>query len=430
MLQEGLTLTMIIPKHITLTIGQPAKWDELKFWLEFRGYVRCPSVSAAGEFAEVGGSLLIWPRDETEPFVLDRFGNALERAKVQGRWLNKGTIDITSFDPVDGEAGGLEEVEVTKPLQPKQSFWAKLFRFELLRSSHNKPEVSGRPDAIEKNRVSSPAETLLAPPNGMDWTGLYFPNVWIKHSGKSKRGKIPIEAWGWGDSPAEADAVAAYRLARATSKAEANETDWDLYGYGSGGMPLRERLLDAISKDGEGNITAALTRNRYGALILSTSNMMMIDLDFPAGKTSTDIEVFVNSTKAKLAAETGRSFLLFRTAAGLRAISTNKIDQADDPEAQQLMERVGADPLYVRLCREQRCFRSRLTPKPWRLTPPIKVEDGDPSDTWISEYEQRSLSHGVCHSLGWVGQQETLPEFFEALAMHNQSVTADDEALA
>ena len=118
---------MIIPKHITLTIGQPAKWDELKFWLEFRGYVRCPSVSAAGEFAEVGGSLLIWPRDETEPFVLDRFGNALERAKVQGRWLNKGTIDITSFDPVDGEAGGLEEVEVTKPLQPKQSFWAKLF---------------------------------------------------------------------------------------------------------------------------------------------------------------------------------------------------------------------------------------------------------------------------------------------------------------
>jgi len=38
-------------------------------------------------------------------------------------------------------------------------------------------------------------------------------------------------------------------LARAAKTAEANETNWDGYGYGLGGMPLRERLIDAISRD-------------------------------------------------------------------------------------------------------------------------------------------------------------------------------------
>ncbi|MDC0360915.1 hypothetical protein OAN80_03955 [Alphaproteobacteria bacterium] len=153
----------IIPNYITLTIGEPAKWDELKFWLEFRGYVRCPSVSAAGEFAEVGGSFLIWPRDETETFVLDRFGDVLERGKVHGRWLTEGNLDITSFDPIDGEAGGLKEIKVTKPLQPKQSFWAKLFRFEFLGSSHQKPQVAERTDVIVKKGVIALGETHLAP---------------------------------------------------------------------------------------------------------------------------------------------------------------------------------------------------------------------------------------------------------------------------
>jgi hypothetical protein len=429
-----MVLTSIIPTHVTVTIGQPAKWKELKFWLEFRGYIRCSSVSAAGEFAEVGGSFLIWPRDEAEPFVLDRFGEVLERAKFQGRWLNKGTVDIPSFEPINEDAGSLKEIETTQPLESKRSFWAKLFRFPFFNADLPTLRDSGQPDATTENEVGQPVEIQVSPPSSMNWNGLYFPAFWVKHSGKSKIAKFPIEAWGWGDSEAEADTVAAYRVAGATRKAEANETDWELYGYGLGGMPLRERLLDAISKDSKDNITAALTRNRYGALILITSQMMMIDLDFPTGKKGDFVESFVKSTKGKLASETDRAFLLFRTAAGLRAICTNKIDRAEDPEAQQLMERVGGDPLYVRLCREQKCFRSRLTPKPWRINPPIKppskLEEGAPSDTWVANYEKHSLSYGVCQSLGWVGQQETLPEFFEALAIHNQSVTADDKVLA
>jgi hypothetical protein len=45
-------------------------------------------------------------------------------------------------------------------------------------------------------------------------------------------------------------------------------------------------------------------------------------------------------------------------------------------------------------------------------------------------YEKHSASYGVCRSLGWIGHKETLPEFFDALAIHNQSAGTGDSALA
>ena len=74
---------------------------------------------------------------------------------------------------------------------------------------------------------------------------------------------------------------------------------------------------------------------------------------------------------------------------------------------------VGADPLYVRLCKEQKCFRSRLTTKPWRLDPPVKPSIDEPSDEWIAKHENRSAGFGMCRQIGWVGAEEVLPEFFE-----------------
>ena len=44
--------------------------------------------------------------------------------------------------------------------------------------------------------------------------------------------------------------------------------------------------------------------------------------------------------------------------------------------ADQVFDTLGADPPYRRLCRTQKCFLARLTPKPWRCgvaKPPVPV---------------------------------------------------------
>ena len=51
---------------------------------------------------------------------------------------------------------------------------------------------------------------------------------------------------------------------------------------------------------------------------------------------------------------------------GLRVIVADRLMEPSSEEAGQLLERMGSDPLYVRLCRNQESFRARLTPKPWR----------------------------------------------------------------
>lgn len=38
-----------------------------------------------------------------------------------------------------------------------------------------------------------------------------------------------------------------------------------------------------------------------------------------------------------------------------------------DAAVSKCFQALGADPTYVRMCRNQRCFRARVSPKPWRI---------------------------------------------------------------
>jgi hypothetical protein len=57
---------------------------------------------------------------------------------------------------------------------------------------------------------------------------------------------------------------------------------------------------------------------------------------------------------------------IYRTRAGLRLLATQGLVEADSDVADGVFEALGADPLYRKLCKTQKCFRARLTPKPWR----------------------------------------------------------------
>jgi len=54
---------------------------------------------------------------------------------------------------------------------------------------------------------------------------------------------------------------------------------------------------------------------------------------------------------------------IYRTRAGLRLLATQSLVEADSGIAEGLFEALGADPLYRKLCKTQKCFSSPADPK-------------------------------------------------------------------
>ena len=58
---------------------------------------------------------------------------------------------------------------------------------------------------------------------------------------------------------------------------------------------------------------------------------------------------------------------LYRTPAGLRLMAVHRPFDPRGEETKACFDALGVDPVYARMCFNQRCFRARLTPKPWRI---------------------------------------------------------------
>ena len=90
---------------------------------------------------------------------------------------------------------------------------------------------------------------------------------------------------------------------------------------------------------------------------------------------------------------------IYETAGGLRVILAHrKIDPCSD-EAARTLDFVGSDPLYLRLCRSQKSFRARLTPKPWRCG------HHAPSERWpfLDTKTEKSSRFGRANTSGGFG---------------------------
>jgi hypothetical protein len=96
------------------------------------------------------------------------------------------------------------------------------------------------------------------------------------------------------------------------------------------------------------------------------------------------------------------------------------------------MTALGSDPLYLRLCRSQRSFRARLTPKPWRCgtrAAPARF----PFETlaaeaafrkWQEHYDGRRQRFATCALIGALGSAEVHPEVREIAAIHDEETRA------
>ncbi len=67
---------------------------------------------------------------------------------------------------------------------------------------------------------------------------------------------------------------------------------------------------------------------------------------------------------------------IYRTRAGLRLLATHALFDPETAAADGVFDALGADPLYRQLCKTQKCFRARLTPKYWRCEATVRRRAG------------------------------------------------------
>lgn len=282
-----------------------------------------------------------------------------------------------------------------------------------------------------------------------------IPKFWAKGSakGKARDGReVSFSCWRPSDI-GEADAQeSALSAAKRILDALLAGQKLDRYAYGC--IPLREEVTNKM-EDGQGNIIAVVTRNAYGSLVLNTERVMFVDIDFPPVSAAEAIKHFFMRLvgQAKKTPESKReeeatasiqqfivanpswSLRLYRTFSGLRAIATHDVFDPKSDATIDLLKQMGSDPLYIRLCKAQECFRARLTPKPWRCGyhanthnyPSDNAEAAQRYEKWKTEYEVRQRGYATCRFLGRLGNEMVHPEVSQFVELHDFATRCNEQ---
>lgn len=210
------------------------------------------------------------------------------------------------------------------------------------------------------------------------------------------------------------------------------------YEYQNG--EIREELLEEVFND-DRQLIAAITRNRYGALVLNTDAVTIADVDVPDktfletlnswfGKKIDKRAQALAQIKACYQNHQNLNFIIYQTYAGFRVIITGHNHAPAAVQTTALFKDLGTDELYTRLCRVQECFRARLSPKPWRCQSPVppqrfqrlSSEQQTAFADWQRNYEARSQKYAVCYKLEQLGRHYISAEINKILSLHDAYV--------
>ena len=263
---------------------------------------------------------------------------------------------------------------------------------------------------------------------------MHAAKYWAKHdvtlSLPDYRHPVTWSVWR-GSDISEAHAADLARAAgerTARERRAGGEPQWYDYIHAAKPEPMLE---DFHEPDAEPNPdspaatrTAAITLSRYGCQVLNTRDLAFIDIDDAHHQSPGLLARLFSRTKntPEDAVLTRLHHLItqvphagarvYRTAAGFRVLLLSPSLDPTSSDAETFMRELHADPLYVQLCRTQRCYRARLTPKPWRLpcgAPPAPIRydtfgRADPLfDEWQAEYTEQSEAHAVCDLIAETG---------------------------
>lgn len=255
----------------------------------------------------------------------------------------------------------------------------------------------------------------------------------------------PLSCWGWSEvSLAEAEergrqrAVAVEELLRQGKRP-------DSYHYGD--RPMREEIIDEW-RSGTDAPYAAVTLNSYGCQVLNTAAIMFVDVDLPedsaveslsrglkrlfgrgGGPTAREARetAALERVRAMVRGDIRCGVRAYRTRGGLRYLMTSGRWDPKSAGARAVMDSLGADPLYVRMCRTQECFRARLTPKPWRcgvssLGPRYPWRDKAAEAevrAWTQAYAKKVAGFATCALIAHLGASAVDPEAARVVELHD-----------
>jgi len=198
-----------------------------------------------------------------------------------------------------------------------------------------------------------------------------------------------------------------------------------------------QKLREPVIREIENSI---ISRNAYGCLVLNTADIMFVDIDFPEKEKKGLLKSFFK-TEAKDVQQEILSHIedwnsqhrewgwrVYRTFAGLRLLATNGVYSPGSMHVHSVFEELGADPLYRVLCKVQKCFRARLTPKPWRIdlsAPSVRWPFGSEQDAisfenWERTYQQKSQNYATCHLVKVIGEPVVHPSVKPIIELHDK----------
>lgn len=297
---------------------------------------------------------------------------------------------------------------------------------------------------------------------------MIVPNFWAEarrqHRADGKQ--VTVRRYGWSDrDAADAQAMAESRadeaLKRILNGEELDRRELKVAYNGADGLPIREEVLERHGEE-------VVTRNAYGARCLNTPRLLIADIDFdtplscvpilisfftlvagaviagfwfrrwgfalglgvfalllcgPLAMATHRVWAALWGGPARLARRRLERFVdrhpawnvrLYETPAGYRVLATHQAFDSQSFDALEFFSAIRADPLYVRMCVRQRCFRARLTAKPWRigvgehLRPrpgvwPVRPERRRERDAWIERYEAEARRYSACRYVESLG---------------------------
>lgn len=258
-------------------------------------------------------------------------------------------------------------------------------------------------------------------------------------------------AFGWSFSSAEEAAADAESRARRAFEAFSQKSHPRAYEYLD--RPLREEVLEDIAVGDA--LVASITRNRYGALVLNSARVLFADVDFSephaglverlrlvfsARRRQARAQAAIDETLARVEGwarrNPSRSFRLYRTREGLRLLFTDRLYDPAAAETTSLLNELGTDPMYVRLTRNQQCFRARLTAKPWRCgcaRAPGQFPWADASAErvfrdWEAEYIRKQAGFRACALQSQFGRTADIREIALIVQAHDAGARITSDA--
>lgn len=297
---------------------------------------------------------------------------------------------------------------------------------------------------------------------------MMVPAYWAEARRQRREGgrQVTVRRFGWSDaSDLDAQAMADRRADEALELAWVDKKvvrrEQKVPYNGADGLPIREEI---VARHGD----VVITRNSYGARCLNTPDVCFVDIDFdeadPRGLSAVvgfavlagaaagwargsllvgaiaGVVVLIagsvvwgwlarrrksafDAQRRPRAIERVRAFLrdhpawsmrVYDTPNGLRLLVTHALFDATSSVVRELFDAVRADKAYVWMSVHQRCFRARLTAKPWRIgiTDHLRPRPGvwpvDPArrperERWLAMYDTKAQVWAACRFAEAIG---------------------------